>query len=189
MEYPRDIYLRTRIQETCFPVRARDSMQTCFLLTVKIAFAIIVSALNSSCDLYELVNNRYPTYASLHDSGEPGNWIPTFLPSSSLEIIETHSIDRSAVWISFFFDKKDFGSIAADCRPMPYREVPLPKREYTKANWWPDDLFQSELETDSKREKHKYLFFACKHRASDKEEGIVAVMVDGEKAKAYYWRN
>ena len=87
---------------------------------------------------YETMKSHYATYEdAVADGAVAKGWVPEFLPRSATDIVESHVLDTSEVWMSFSFDRGDITSIAEACEEVPASEVRYPR---IRPRGWPTDL-------------------------------------------------
>jgi hypothetical protein len=69
------------------------------------------------CIHLENPTQRFATYEEAQRAGAmaEGRWIPSFLPKSSTNIVETHDIDTNALEIRFEYAPGDLDSIRKEC--------------------------------------------------------------------------
>jgi hypothetical protein len=69
------------------------------------------------CAYIENPTSRYETYEAAHRAGamNEGRWIPSFLPQSSRNIVETHDIDTNRLEITFEYTPGDLGRLPVEC--------------------------------------------------------------------------
>jgi len=146
---------------------------------VLIIFFSAVILLLSACHRLETADGYYPNYESLSKSGEPGNWIPAFIPRSAVEIRERHKIDTGAEVLTFYFQKYRDLSLDAFCRKITAKDVELPPPGFLSVTWWPDSLFR---DRSKKEELDQYEFYRCERQS------FLAVKQVGSRFQAFYWR-
>jgi hypothetical protein len=75
-----------------------------------------IAGLLAYCYYTENPKSYFKNYEEAKASGlmERG-WIPTFIPKSSTEINEQHSLDTNRVWMSFKFSPDDTEGIKQNC--------------------------------------------------------------------------
>lgn len=148
----------------------------------KILLAIFLSAsllVLSTCDRLETKDVYYPSYEYLSKSGEPGNWIPAFIPRSAEEIKARQKVDTGAELLTFYFAKYGDLSLDAFCQKAPPKDVELPPSGFLSVTWWPDSLFRDRTK---KEEIDQYDFYRCERQA------FLAVRQVGGRLQAFYWR-
>lgn len=149
----------------------------------KIMYASLLSVilfLLSACDRLETIDSHYPNYEHLSKSGEPGNWVPAFIPRSAVEIRERHKVDTGAEVLTFYFGKHRDLSLAGFCEKATVKDVEFPPPRFLDVAWWPDSLFR---DRSKKEEVGSYEFYRCERQA------FLAVKQTTEgRLQAFYWR-
>lgn len=151
-------------------------------MTREIIIFVLVSAtlfLFPGCERMETKENDYSNYDSITKSGEPGNWIPTFIPRSAVKIKERHKIDTGAVALIFNFRSHRDLSLDGVCEEVKPGDVLLPNMGFLNLSWWPASLYRdiSNIEYPS-----QYKFFCCERQS------FLAVRQIDDYIQAYYWR-
>ncbi|MFZ5774658.1 MAG: hypothetical protein ACOY3Z_04165 [Thermodesulfobacteriota bacterium] len=139
----------------------------------------IFLVLTSACDRLEIADGYYPNYEHLSASGEPGNWIPTFIPRSAIDIRERHKIDTGSELLTFYFEKDADFSLDGFCERVTAKDTILPPSGFLDVTWWPNSLFHGVGENG---EKGSYEFYRCERQA------FLAVIQVGSRFQAFYWR-
>lgn len=89
-------------------------------LIIIVAGLVVVSplVLVATCVYIENPTSRYETYDAAHQAGamDEGRWIPSFLPRSSRNIVETHDIDTNQLEITFEYTPGDLGRLPLECK-------------------------------------------------------------------------
>lgn len=89
------------------------------LLLASVVGLVLVSplVLLATCVYIENPTSRYETYEAARRAGamDQGRWIPSFLPQSSRNIVETHDIDTNQLEITFEYDPGDLGRLPLEC--------------------------------------------------------------------------
>ena len=82
-----------------------------------IAAPILVAA---TCAHLETPTSRYESYAAAEEAGAmlEGKWIPSFLPRSSRNIVETHNVNTNKQLITFDYAPEDLGALETECEPQ-----------------------------------------------------------------------
>lgn len=142
-------------------------------------FLSSVLFLISSCDRLETKESYYPNYESLSKSGEPGNWIPAFIPRSAVEIRERHKVDTGAEVLTFYFGEYKDLSLDTFCRKVTVKDVELLTSAFLSVTWWPDSLFRDRTKKEG---LDQYEFYRCERQA------FLAVKQVGSRLQAFYWR-
>jgi hypothetical protein len=103
------------------------------LLLASVAGLVLVSplVLLATCVYIENPTSRYETYEAALRAGamDEGRWIPSFLPQSSRNIVETHDIDTNELEITFEYDLGDLGRLPIECERIG------PSTEFRCAGW------------------------------------------------------
>lgn len=140
---------------------------------VIVLFASLV-LVPSACEQMETVETRYPDSESAMKAGAvgEGKWIPKFLPSSAINIRETHNMDTNELWLSFHFKPTDHASFGQACTPIIASKTAYPRK--SPGRWWPTRLLQGSDDVPE-----TYGFYQCAG------SGILAI--DTNKSEAFYW--
>lgn len=132
-----------------------------------------------ACDRLETADVYYHSYEDLSKSGEPGNWIPGFIPRSAVEIKGRYKIDTGAELLIFHFEKSQDLSLVGFCEKVTAKDVELPPTGFLSVAWWPDSLFHDRAK---KEEIDLYDFYRCERQA------FLAVRQVGSRFQAFYWK-
>lgn len=152
-------------------------------MTTKIRVAAALSAIMMlfvvSCERAEIVDRYYSSYEQLGTSDEPGNWLPTFIPRSAVEIRARYKIDTGAEVLMFNSGKSGELSVMDHCKKATIGDLQLPPRGFLGVGWWPDSLHRNPNQNEG---QERYKFYTCERQAflalEQKESGAIV----------YYWR-
>jgi hypothetical protein len=150
----------------------------------KIILTVVLSAifsLLSACDWLETVDRHYPNYESLGKSDEPGNWIPSFIPRSAVEMRERHKVDTGAEVLTFHLGNIGDLSLSGVCAKVTPRDVELPPSGFLSVRWWPDSLFR---DGTKKEEVDQYVFYRCEKQSF---LAVKQTQLNG-RYQVFYWR-
>jgi hypothetical protein len=136
---------------------------------------LLLLAALPACDRLETREAEFATYAQLATAGEPGNWVPAFLPQSATNIRVRYKIDTGAALASFRLPRTDSLELRGKCEDAESRAVSFPAPGLLGTRWWPDDLTSSSSATDS-----DYLLFRCER------DSFMAI--DRSDNAGFYWR-
>lgn len=142
------------------------------------AFAPILLLL-SACDRLETSENVYANYEQLKttsEPGEPGNWIPRFIPHSATDIRVRYKVDTGAQLLTFYFAGDSTAFPGESCKPTTASEVQLPTPGFLGVTWWPPDLVQGGTPG-----VERYKLFLCERQA------FLAVTENAGRRQAFYW--
>lgn len=145
---------------------------------ILIATAMLI--MSSACERAEIVERYYSTYGQLEGEGEPGNWIPLFIPGSATEIKAKYKIDTGAEFLTFRLNESENISTAGHCVKVMENEVELPRPSLLRVNWWPDSLSR---DANPSKALDQYEFFRCERQtflAVEKHKNIYH--------HVFYWR-
>jgi hypothetical protein len=94
----------------------RGSMRT-LILGIVIAAPLLVAAIWT---YFETPTSRYESYAEAQEAGamQEGEWIPSFLPKSSRNIVEAHNRDTKKQLVTFDYTPGDLGALETDCERL-----------------------------------------------------------------------
>lgn len=148
----------------------------------KIGPAIALSTMlifSVACERAEIVDRYYPNYEQLGTSGEPGNWVPTFIPRSAVEIRARYKIDTGAELLMFYLGKPEDLSLAGHCKKATVGDVQLPASGFLNVAWWPDSLFQNRTNSE---DLARYEFYRCERQA------FFALKRANGRPQAFYWQ-
>lgn len=148
----------------------------------KIAPAVLLSAmllLSSSCERSEIGERYYPNYERLATSDEPGNWVPSFIPRSAVEIKTKYKIDTGAELLTFYFGESKDLSLSGYCNKVTVSDVELPQSGFLDVTWWPDSLSRDHTKN---KELAQHEFYRCERQAF-----LALKRADG-RHQAFYWR-
>jgi hypothetical protein len=138
---------------------------------------LLILPLMNSCDRLETSDDIYANYGQLSTTKEPGNWIPSFIPRSAIDIRGRHKIDSGAQLLTFYFEE-DTNTLPGEyCKPTTARDLQLPKSGFLDVTWWPPDLVQ-----DDTHGLERYKLFICERQA------FLAVTEKTGRRQAFYWR-
>lgn len=132
-----------------------------------------------ACERAEIVDRYYPSYEQLGKSDEPGNWVPTFLPRSAVEIRARYKIDTGAELLMFYSGKPEELSAVDNCKKATMSDLQLPPPGFLDVGWWPNSLYRN---TDQKDGHASYEFYTCERQA------FLALERKESGTHAYYWR-
>lgn len=135
------------------------------------ALAVIaVSVVLVACS--EQVDEAYPTLAEAVAAGaiERG-WLPSWLPDSSKDILESHDLDTNVSALSLHFSEGQSWAPPASCKQVPPTSVP----RAIGGRSWPPDVPPSGPTT------HRHSYFSC-------EDGEGFLAVSTTQGELYYWR-
>jgi hypothetical protein len=126
----------------------------------------------------ETADRYYPNYDSLSKSGEPGNWIPAFIPRSAVEIRERHKIDTGAEVLTFYFSNFRDISLERFCERVMSTDIELPPSGFLFLNGGQTHYFVT-VRKNAKNEE--YVFYRCERQS------FLAVKKVGDRFQAFYW--
>jgi hypothetical protein len=141
----------------------------------RLALLLLPLAAIPACDRLETREAKFATYEQLATSGEPGNWVPAFLPQSATDIRVRYKIDTGDALVSFRLPSADSLELGGQCEDAESRAVSFPAPRLLGTRWWPDDLTSSSSATDS-----AYLLFRCER------DSFMAI--DRSDNAGFYWR-
>lgn len=131
------------------------------------------------CGRTETKESYHPNYDLLTKSGEPGNWVPSFIPRSAVKIKERHKIDTGAEALTFEYGSHGDLSLDNVCKKVAANDVLLPPSGFLDLTWWPDSLYS---DRSKKEDMYQYKFFCCERQA------FLAVRQIENRPQAFYWR-
>lgn len=148
----------------------------------KVLFAstLLIIFLISACDRLEIKENYYPNHEHLKKAGEPGNWVPVFIPISAVEIREKHKIDTGAEVLTFYFANYSELSLSNFCDKAIVNEVELPSSRFLDVPWWPDSLYSGR---NNKENLENYDFYIC-----ERQSYFAVKKIDHDRYQAFYWK-
>jgi hypothetical protein len=136
-----------------------------------LAAALVVVACHSG----ETPESRYKSRAAAVSAGAVSRgWVPEALPSSAVDIVESHDIDSNETWIKFRFSESERAVVETMCVPavgapsLSLRHAPV---------WWPSSL--------SERTTNDYRLFDCS-RSRD-NAALTRLAVSRSEPTAFYW--
>lgn len=132
-----------------------------------------------ACERAEIVDRYYPSYEHLGKSDEPGNWVPTFLPRSAVEIRARYKIDTGAELLMFYSGKPEELSAVSNCEKATMSDLQLPPPGFLDVGWWPNSLYRNPNQKDGHA---SYVFYTCERQA------FLALERKESRTHAYYWR-
>jgi len=92
----------------------------------------------------EDIHAEYATYADAEaDGAVERGWIRDFVPTSAVNIRDSHNLDSNAQWMSFEFDPSDRPKMEEKLAPAKRAVIPFsgPGFLFDKVDpWWPKDL-------------------------------------------------
>ena len=143
---------------------------------------IVATAFISACEKLERVTREFENYSQLVAAGEPGNWVPEFVPPSARNIKESHLVDRPDLFVTFTIDRMDEHLILSHCDKIDARSVQLPSPSDTKSiGWWPHELVMSANE--GLLLQSRFLFLRCE----GKPQGFAAMEAASNGLQLFYW--
>lgn len=148
---------------------------------IRKVYAVALSAMLFSfvaCEKAEIVDRYYLNYEQLRASAEPGNWVPTFIPHSAVEIRARYKIDTGAELVTFYVAKPDDLSVTSHCKNSTKSSTDLPPKGFLNVTWWPEPLFQNQ---DRNESVARYEFYTCEGQA------FLALEREGGGTRAFYW--
>jgi hypothetical protein len=146
------------------------------MLHRSIALVLLVSLF--ACDALETRDAHFSTYEALPGAGEPGNWVPSFLPRSTTDIRVRYKIDTGAALLSFHLGDRHELQLSGHCETADARAVPLPPRGFLGIDWWPDALARDVGSTGL----GDYEVFRCERNS------FLAIRSDPAGHAGFYWR-
>lgn len=132
----------------------------------------------TACDRLETIDRYYPKYEDLREKDEPGNWIPKFIPQSSVEIRGRHKVDTAASLVTFYFGAYEDLSLAGHCIRVTAKDAQLPTSGFLSVTWWPDSLFGDRTNS---MELNQYELYRC-----ERETFLALKQIEG-RYQAFYW--
>lgn len=147
-------------------------------ITLSVLLSIVL-LLSVACEKTELKEHYYPNYKHLAILNEPGNWVPSFIPASAVEIKIRYKIDTGAELLTFFFRESKDLSLAGYCNKTTVIDLELPLPGFLGVTWWPDSLFRNRVKN---KELAAYAFYRCERQA------FLALRQSNSSYQAFYWR-
>lgn len=147
----------------------------------KIGAAVLLNAmifLSAACERSEIGERFYLNYEQLATSDEPGNWVPSFIPHSAVEIKTRYKIDTGAELLTFYYGEPNELSLAGYCNQVLASDVELPSSRFLDVTWWPDSLSRDRTKNEGLA---WYEFYRCERQT------FLALKRDG-RHQAFYWR-
>jgi hypothetical protein len=164
-------------------------MRTSIVLVVGIVAIVVIEffafePLNPGGDNEEV---SYASYAdALKDGAVKRGWVHDFVPSSAVDIRESHNLDTNEQWLTFRFDAADRLKMQEKLKPLTMSGLSFPQNQSThKRPWWPGDL-QAPSDTLPK----KYDLFSCQYTISSgggSETCTAFVAIEKGRPRAWCW--
>lgn len=150
-----------------------------FVLLVLMVCLAAILILRLWWDYSETVENYYAHYVDLKEVGEPGNWIPSLISPSAVEIREKHKIDTGTGILRFHYPKSQDLSLAGYCEKVTMASVRLPQEKFLNVFWWPRELFGDHPRSNG---IEQYEFYVC-----IPQQAFLAVKKADDHYQAFYW--
>ncbi|HXF14761.1 MAG TPA: hypothetical protein VN517_16515 [Terriglobales bacterium] len=135
-------------------------------------------------------DRRESFYSSLADAKKAGavdrGWIPDFLPESSRNVHELHTVSSPTTWCAFEFDPTDSAilrkSLKADAETISrVRSVPNPDKF-----WWPV-VFTGNIESDKVRDAGFDLYALVEPETLSSNE-VLLFAINWDKGSGFFYR-
>ena len=137
-------------------------------------FALLMLSFLVSCDWLETSETYYKDYESAAKAGAISRgWIPTFVPSSAIEIRLKYDVENNRTWLYFRAKIGRDPSVLESCNVAAQSKVTYPSTG--PRGWWPAVLI-----ADSRERKTEYEYYICK-------DGEV-MAVNHAQGEAFLWR-
>ena len=112
-----------------------------------VALLLLTSAITGCLDT--TIDAAYPTMAdAVADGAVTRGWVPDWVPSNALDLLEVHDLDSNESALSFSIPASTKLALPSQCRPVQAGDT-LP--DQFGRTWWPA---QDELE-------QSYAFYSC----------------------------
>lgn len=135
--------------------------------------------LSSACERSEIEERYFSNYQQLGASGEPGNWVPSFIPHSAVEIRAKFKIDTGAELLRFHFDDANDDYLVGYCDKAKTSDIEYPSAGFLDVDWWPSPLLSNHSKSE---EIPRYEIYRCERQA------FLAVTQEDGSYQAFYWR-
>lgn len=146
----------------------------------RIAPVVVLSALLLTAACEEMRERYFHDYGELARSeDEPGNWVPSFIPRSAVEIRARFRIDTGAELLTFSFGAPGDISLAGRCTKASPSDVQLPPSKFLSVAWWPGSLSRDRAKSE---DLARYELYRCERNA------FLALERAEGRHQAFYWR-
>lgn len=116
---------------------------------VPIVFMVVISLYGCSGAYSdkEVKTSRYASYEEASRSGAlASGWLPKSLPRSATDIVETHNLDTSEIWVTFNLSSEDVQLFRQGCRYDPSTSLPNARRARSNTTWWTKEITEGKNE-------------------------------------------
>ena len=149
--------------------------RTLQILGCLVAFFVFAAG----CDKFETRESHYSDYDEFEQSGNPGRWVPPFVPRTATDIREFHYVDSNSVWVKFNPNSESIVWLTKlGCRDESAPNLPSAKR--VSAAWWDKRLLE---ESSDSTTATTFEFYECPGDLG----GHVAVSMSTEQM-VFFWR-
>lgn len=133
----------------------------------------------AGCDFLEISENHYSSYSDLEGVGEPGNWLPSFMPVNAVNIREKHKVDTGSGLVAFQIPGSGNVKFSdSACTEWSLRKNNFPPEGALSVEWWPSELSSERFVTDNA----DYVFYKCERQA------YLAIKKVEHRSQIFFWR-